>query len=130
PYGATLPWPRADEVERMPLQRVPGAYVVLVDGAPAIYVEKGGRGLLTLPAFSDGEVASAALAAISRLVAPAGPLRELRLERVDRVPVGDSPLAARLREIGFRPSYRSWLLRRDTDRGANVMSRRNMTPTP
>jgi ATP-dependent Lhr-like helicase len=130
PYGATLPWPRADDVERLPLQRVPGAYVVLVDGAPAVYVEKGGRGLLTLPAFADGEVASVALAAISRLVAPAGPLRELRLERVDRLPVADSSLAEELRQIGFRPSYRSWLLRRETDRAANEMSRRNMTPTP
>jgi ATP-dependent Lhr-like helicase len=99
---------------------------VLVDGAPTIYVEKGGRGLLTLPAFTDAEVASAALAAIPRLVAPSGPLRELRLERVDRLPVGDSPLAEGLRQIGFRPSYRSWLLRRE----ANEMSRRNMTPIP
>jgi len=142
PYGATLPWPRGEEVERLPLQRVPGAYVVLVDGAPALYVEKGARGLLTLPAFGETEIATAAVGAISRLLAPAGPLRELRLERVDRLPVGDSPLADDLRRIGFRPSYRSWLLRREPgrganadrganpDRGANEVSRRNMTSTP
>jgi hypothetical protein len=45
------------------------------------------------------------------LLAPAGPLRELRLERVDRVPPAESSLAAALRGLGFRPSYRSWLLR-------------------
>jgi len=111
PYGAALPWPRRDENERLPLQRVPGAYVILVDGAPALYIERGGRGLLTLPAFDDGEVAGAALSALPRLLAPAGPMRELRLERVDRLPVAESSLADALRERGFRATYRSWLLR-------------------
>jgi ATP-dependent Lhr-like helicase len=112
PYGATLPWPR-DEAgdERLPLQRVSGAYVVLVDGEAALYVERAGRGLLTLPAFADPEVAHAATEALRALVRPGGPMRELRLERVDRVPPAESALAERLREIGFRPSYRAWLLR-------------------
>jgi hypothetical protein len=44
-------------------------------------------------------------------------MRELRLERVDRLPVAESPLAEGLRGIGFRPSYRSWLLTPDA-RGA------------
>jgi hypothetical protein len=38
-------------------------------------------------------------------------MRELRLERVDRLPPAESALAEQLRQIGFRPSYRSWLLR-------------------
>jgi len=38
-------------------------------------------------------------------------MKEMRLERVDRVPPGESPLADRLRGLGFRPSYRSWLLK-------------------
>jgi ATP-dependent helicase Lhr and Lhr-like helicase len=112
PYGATLPWPRDAESERLPLARVPGAYVVLADGAPALYVERGARGLLTLPAFADPEVAGLALAALPGLLAPAGPLRELRLERVDRVPPAESALAEALRGLGFRPTYRSWLLGR------------------
>jgi ATP-dependent Lhr-like helicase len=112
PYGAVLPWPRASDEERLPLQRVPGAYVVLVDGAPALYVERGGRGLLSLPAAADAELAALALRALPRLLAPGGPLRELRLERVDRVPPAESSLAAELRAIGFRPSYRAWVLRR------------------
>jgi ATP-dependent Lhr-like helicase len=111
PYGATLPWPRDEEAERLPLQRVAGAYVVLVDGEAALYVERGARGLLTLPAFADKEVADAALSALPRLLAPRGPMRELRLERVDRVPPAESAIAERLRELGFRPTYRSWLLR-------------------
>ena len=56
-------------------------------------------------------MARLALEALTGLIAPAGPLRELRLERVDRVPPAESTLAQALRGIGFRPSYRSWLLR-------------------
>ena len=72
PYGAALPWPRRDDDERLPLQRVPGAYLILVDGAPALYVERGGRGLLRLPAFDDAEVVSRGAA---RATAAADPQR-------------------------------------------------------
>ncbi len=110
PYGAALPWPRPEGDERLPLQRVPGAYVILVDGAAALYVERGGRGLLRLPAMLNPETARLALQALPRLLAPEGPMRELRLERVDRLPVAESSLADALRDLGFRPSYRAWLL--------------------
>ncbi len=111
PYGAILPWPHQADAARLPLARVPGAYVVLVDGLAALYVERAGRGLLTLPALADEGIAEAALAALPRLLAPGGPMKEMRLERVDRVPPGESALADRLRALGFRLSYRSWLLR-------------------
>ena len=110
PYGAALPWPR-DEDDRLPLQRAAGAYVVLVDGRAVLYLERGGRGLLRLPAAGEPQVLRA-VTALSSLVAPAGPMRELRLERVDRGPVADSPLAGPLRDAGFRPSYRGYVLRR------------------
>ena len=74
-------------------------------------MERGGRGLVTLPALADPELAGLAVAALPRLLAPSGPLRELRLERVDRIPPAESGLAELLRGIGFRPSYRAWLLR-------------------
>ena len=111
PYGAALPWPRRAEDERSPVQRVPGAYVVIVDGAAVVYVERQGRGLVTLAPFEDAELRGAALAALPRLVDRGGPLRELMVERVDRVPVAESPWAAELRDAGFRPSYRAYALR-------------------
>ncbi len=111
PYGAILPWPRRDDAERLPLQRVAGAYVVLVSGEAALFVERGARGLLTLPAADDPATLAAAVAVLPRLLAPVGPFRELRLERVDRVPPAESRLAEPLRSLGFRPTYRSWLLR-------------------
>ena len=47
------PWPRRDEHDRRPLQRAAGAYVVLVDGVAALYLERGGSTLQTLPAADD-----------------------------------------------------------------------------
>ena len=47
PYGAALPWP--DRPGGRP-SRAAGAYVVLVDGEPAAYLERGGRSLVTFPA--------------------------------------------------------------------------------
>jgi len=112
PYGAALAWPRGSDDERLPLQRAAGAYVVLVDGRAALYLERGGRGLITLPSASDPSVRDRAVAALPSLVEPGGPMRELRLERVDRAPVGESAVADALREAGFRPSYRGYLIRR------------------
>ena len=44
PFGVTAPWPDA---ARKPA-RAAGAWLALVEGRPAVYVEKGGRGLVTL----------------------------------------------------------------------------------
>ncbi|MCV0403283.1 MAG: DEAD/DEAH box helicase [Chloroflexi bacterium] len=112
PYGAALAWPRGEGDERLPLQRAAGAYVVLVDGEAVLYVERGGRGLIRLPAASDDSLTGRAVAALPQLVAPGGPLRELRLERVDRAPVSESSLAGALLEAGFHTSYRGYVLRR------------------
>jgi hypothetical protein len=76
-------------------------------------------------AVDDPELVTAAVRAVPRLLTPVGPLRELNLERVDRVPPAESALAADLREIGFRPAYRGWILRA----GDNEMSRRNLAST-
>src|SRR4029453_13746787 len=49
PHGAAVPWPRGEGAARSP-SRVYGAQVVLVDGSPVLYLERGGRSLLTFPA--------------------------------------------------------------------------------
>jgi ATP-dependent Lhr-like helicase len=52
PYGATLPWPRREGQARRP-SRVAGAYVVFVDANPLLYLERGGRGIVTLTTQSN-----------------------------------------------------------------------------
>ncbi len=112
PYGAALAWPRRDGDDRFSLHRAAGAYVVLVDGVAVLYLERGLRSIVTLPAADDPETAAGAITTLAGLVTPIGPYRELVLERVDREPVAGSPLAEPLRALGFRPSYRGYLLRR------------------
>ena len=48
PYGAAVPWPRREGANRSP-SRVFGAQVALVDGAPVLYLERGGRRPAHLP---------------------------------------------------------------------------------
>src|SRR5215831_935870 len=45
PYGAALPWPKRAGARAA---RVAGAYVVLLGGEPALFVERGGRSLVPL----------------------------------------------------------------------------------
>ena len=49
PYGSALAWPRRSEADRRPFQRAAGAYVVLVDGAAVLYLDRGGSSIQVLP---------------------------------------------------------------------------------
>jgi ATP-dependent helicase Lhr and Lhr-like helicase len=106
PYGAALSWPKRTGRDRRPA-RVAGAYVVLVADAPVLYVERGGRGLLTLTEDRDEDRAALAHA----LNALAGSVRsgrvpKLSLERIDGEPAIASGLAERLLELGFHSGPR------------------------
>jgi ATP-dependent Lhr-like helicase len=110
PYGAAVAWPRRGEDDRRPLQRAAGAYVAIVDGAPAIYLERGGGTIQTLPAADDEEIADAALRALGGLVADRR-IRELVVTKVDGGPVGEAPFRERLVAAGFAAGYRGLVLR-------------------
>jgi ATP-dependent Lhr-like helicase len=99
PYGASLPWPKRDDERRKPM-RVAGAYVVLAGGEPIVYVERGGRGLVTLVGAGDPRTRPA-LDALAGFVT-AGRGRKLSLEKVDGEPVVRSPWEPLLVELGFR----------------------------
>jgi ATP-dependent Lhr-like helicase len=110
PFGAALPWPRRGEGDRRVFARAAGAYVVSVDGAAALYVERGGSGLQTMPAFDDAEVATAAVAALRTLVED-GRLKEFVVRKVDGEAVADSAHREALLAGGFQPGYRGLVLR-------------------
>jgi ATP-dependent helicase Lhr and Lhr-like helicase len=112
PYGAVLPWPRTGDDDRRPLPRAAGAYVVLHDGEPVLYLERGARSLQTLPAFAAPAAATAALTALGELVRD-GRVRSLQIERMNGVPVAESPGREALAGAGFRAGYRGWVLRAD-----------------
>ena len=111
PYGAALPWPRRGEADRRPLQRAAGAYVVLVDGVAALYLERGGSTLQTLaPGRRPGRRAMRRSAASARSSAT-GRARELVIRKVDGLPVGESPFRDQLLAAGFSAGYRGLTMR-------------------
>ncbi|MGB9034654.1 MAG: ATP-dependent helicase, partial [Paeniglutamicibacter sp.] len=106
PYGAALGWPESAGGHRP--GRKAGALVVLLDGALALYVERGGKTVLGFgPLVPDTESAGAEAAVLDavavELVAVlrrAGTVK-LGIEKVNGSPVNDSPLGAALRRAGF-----------------------------
>jgi ATP-dependent Lhr-like helicase len=134
PYGAALPWPeRGDATSPEPLPgnaidgrqgalpgrrtghragRKAGALVVLVDGALVLYVERGGRSLLTWSEDADRlQPAADALA----LAVREGALGRLTVERADGIGVLDpslgAPLVRALADAGFSATPRGLRLR-------------------
>ncbi len=99
PYGAALPWPAGKRAVR-----VAGAYVVLAGGDPILYLERGGRGLLTLSDDGDPR-ASGALQALVEQVRQ-GRIKRLALEKVDGETALTSPLAPTLLALGFHEGPR------------------------
>ncbi|HET7168544.1 MAG TPA: hypothetical protein VFI69_05020, partial [Candidatus Limnocylindrales bacterium] len=98
------------ETDRRPLQRAAGAYVVLVDGLAALYLERGGSTLQTLAPADDPALAEAALAGLGALVA-SGRARELVIRKIDGLAVGESPWRDALLGAGFAAGYRGLTLR-------------------
>jgi ATP-dependent Lhr-like helicase len=110
PYGAALAWPRRGDDDRRPFQRAAGAYVVLVDGVAALYLERGGSTLQTLPAADDPDVRRAALDGLQHLVI-GGRFREVVIRKIDGVDVATSAWRPVLLEAGFSAGYRGLTMR-------------------
>jgi ATP-dependent Lhr-like helicase len=110
PFGAALPWPdRPDETPggHRPGRKA-GSLVILADGKLVLYVERGGKTLLSWT--SDPAVLGPAATALAGAV-HSGALGRLTIERADGEGVYDSPLAHALESAGFRPTPRGLRLR-------------------
>jgi ATP-dependent Lhr-like helicase len=136
PYGAALPWPSpSGSAEPNPAQSNPaqpnpahpnpaaptakpgrghqparkaGALVVLVDGHCTLYVERGGRTLLS---FTDDPSRLQPAADALALAVRDGALGKLQVERADGHAIAVSPLGAALEAAGFRPTPRGLRMR-------------------
>ena len=99
PFGAALPWPEGETGHRP--GRKAGALVVLVDGSLTLYVERGGRTLLTWS--DDVETLSTATASLAEAVRR-GSLGRLTVEKADGEQLlggGETPLRQALHSAGF-----------------------------
>jgi ATP-dependent Lhr-like helicase len=129
PYGAALPWPQPGQRRESPdgpdgrreaghrPGRKAGALVVLVDGELGLYVERGGRTLLTFASASgrrpDDEVLAAAIESLGTAVRR-GALGRLTVEKADGASVlgeRSEPVRRALEDAGFVVTPRGLRLR-------------------
>jgi ATP-dependent Lhr-like helicase len=121
PYGAALPWPALRDGSSLSGSepattghkpgRKAGAVVVLVDGDLTLYVERGGRTLLS---WTDEEAPLSAAAAELAAAVRRGALGRLTVEKADGVAVlgsGETPLRQALQLAGFVASPKGLRLR-------------------
>jgi ATP-dependent Lhr-like helicase len=110
PYGAALPWPaRPGETATSHRPgRKAGAVAVLSGGELVLYVERGGKTLLS---WSDDQAVLEPCAAALAAAVRDGALGRITVEKADGETVHDSPLAAALESAGFRPTPRGLRLR-------------------
>ncbi|WP_282778017.1 DEAD/DEAH box helicase [Nocardia sp. CC201C] len=109
PYGAALPWPKAaaEGAGHRPGRKA-GALVVLVEGELALYLERGGKTLLTFT--EDPAARTAAAGALAGLV-HARRVDSLVIDRVNGESVHGNTFADFLTSAGFAPTPRGFRLR-------------------
>ncbi|MBT2483411.1 MULTISPECIES: ATP-dependent helicase [unclassified Microbacterium] len=108
PYGAALGWPKRDDVSHRPGRKA-GGLVVLVDGALVLYLERGGRTVLS---FSDDTDVLRAAASDLAGTARARRLDTLTVEKINGEGVYGTELAIALQEAGFVVTPRGYTLRK------------------
>ncbi|MEV6391667.1 DEAD/DEAH box helicase [Nocardia xishanensis] len=109
PYGAALGWPKGDGDSGHRPGRKAGALVVLVGGELVLYLERGGKTLLTFT--EDPNARQAAAAELAELVRRRR-VDSLVIDRVDGESVHGNTFAAFLTEAGFSATPRGLRLRR------------------
>ncbi|TML72342.1 MAG: DEAD/DEAH box helicase, partial [Actinobacteria bacterium] len=106
PYGAALAWPKRAGARAA---RVAGAHVVLIAGAAALFVERGGRSLIPLRDPEPGWLRQALAALVAHV--RSGGAKRLAVERFDGEPVTESDVLPLLADAGFLVGPRRAVLR-------------------
>jgi ATP-dependent Lhr-like helicase len=106
PYGAALPWPKRSGGRAA---RVAGAYVVILGGEAALFVERGGRSLLPLRDPDDSWLRPAITALVDHIRRRRA--KRVAVERFDGEPVTESDVLSLLVDAGFVAGPRRAVLR-------------------
>ena len=111
PFGAAIPWPDRVQTSGHQPGRKAGSLVVLVDAELVLYVERGGRTLLSWD--HSPEVLASAAEALAHAVHE-GALGRLTVEKADGSAVlgSDHPIVEALANAGFHLTPRGLRLRR------------------
>lgn len=106
PWGTIFPWPENDGARP---RRAVGCRVVLVDGACAVFVTKGGKRVTTYPAMQRPEAARIACEALLHSFREGG-RRRARIDTIDGEPATTSPLAETFLAAGFESDWQSLIV--------------------
>ncbi|MFE4539406.1 ATP-dependent helicase [Streptomyces scopuliridis] len=109
-YGAALAWPDPPDGAGHKPGRKAGSLVVLVDGELTLYMERGGKTLLSWPTDPEDPSLRAAAEALAS-AARAGALGTVTVERTNGTPALTSPLGRALESAGFHATPRGLRLR-------------------
>jgi ATP-dependent Lhr-like helicase len=105
PYGAALRWP---DSEGRP-SRTAGAHLLLADGHPLAFLDRGGHGLVTFPALAERPDWPSGLVGLLER----GRYRSIEVRTVDGTPVREAAeAAAALRPWGGVDSYKGLVRRK------------------
>jgi ATP-dependent Lhr-like helicase len=108
PYGAALPWPERESAGGHRPGRKAGALVMLVDGKLIVYVERGGRTVLSFT--EDPDLLQPAVDALALAIRD-GQLGKLSVETADGEQVRHTAFGDALAKAGFHATPRGLRLR-------------------
>ena len=108
PYGAALPWPKRSGARAA---RIGGAHVVLAGGEAVLYVERGGRSLVSLRDPDEAWLRPVLDALVAYVRGGGGGVRRLAVERFDSEAVTESDVMPLLVDAGFLAGPRRAVLR-------------------
>ncbi|WOC11199.1 DNA glycosylase AlkZ-like family protein [Gordonia sp. MP11Mi] len=113
PYGAALDWPSREDTGHRPGRKA-GAVVALVSGDLAVFIERGGKTVLTFT--DDGELLAAAARAVVAAVR-AGRVPRIHVDQVDGEPVLSTDFGRELSAAGFSSTPRGLRMNYDPRMG-------------
>ncbi len=118
PFGSLLPWPAPRTSDARP-RRAAGAFVVVVDGAPALFLDRGARQVASFATAHEAPEVLIAAARAVRVLLLDRRRRALRIERIDGESALTSPVRDAFLHAGFRADYKGLTLDRFAAESAN-----------
>ena len=106
PWGSILPWPASGGDEGARPRRVAGAWLLLHNGLPLLYLGASGRQLTTFPGPLDRPGVQQACFDALRAMPGTTRRRTLIIEKIDGEPVAASRYRDALLRAGFVSDYR------------------------
>jgi ATP-dependent Lhr-like helicase len=103
PWGSLLSWPESNRPKTQRPRRIPGAWILVVNGQPVFWTHPKGRTLLSFEAMKDNDTSLRAVEALMEL--SRRKRSSLRLARIDGEPATESRYSERFREAGFFTDY-------------------------